>query len=103
MLAAFIGFAYPSCRPVRVVYTLGDLPLALERVAVAAQSRKRAWLAWIDDRHVRFVAGEIVHLDGHEECNARGLWTFFHDDNGRLLASATWARDAEGSWHLRDR
>lgn len=100
MLLDFVGSAYPHARRVRIVESRTDLPPALERIAREAQTKAHAWLAWIEDEHTRFVAGEIVELVHPAECDAHALRTFFHDDEGRLLASATWVRDAEGRWRL---
>jgi len=103
MLAEFIGAAYRSSRPVRIVQSPGDLPPALEHVAVDAEVRKRAWFAWIDDEQTRFVAGEVTRPIDNGGREMHALRTFFHDDEGRLLASAAWTRDAEGHWRLWDR
>jgi hypothetical protein len=99
-LVDFVGTAYPGSRRVRIVESPSELPPALERIALEAQTKSHAWLAWIEDEHTRFVAGEIVELVQPAECDAHGLRVHFHDDEGRLLASATWARDADGRWRL---
>jgi hypothetical protein len=100
MLVDFVGAAYPGSRPVRIVESRSELPPALERIALAAQEKSHAWLAWIEDEHTRFVAGEILELVHPAKCDAHGLRVQFHDGEGHLLASATWVRDADGRWRL---
>ena len=103
MLVDFVGAAYPPSREVRIVESRSELPSVLAGIAGETQQKCHAWLAWNEDGHTRFVAGEFVERACTADCDAHALRVLVHDDDGRLLASATWARDAGGRWYLWNR
>ena len=79
-----------------------DLPPALERVAMQAQRCSQAWFAWTDEGRVWFVVAEMAKVSGRH-CQGRALRMFFHDEQGRFVASGAWALQIERSWVLCER
>lgn len=77
----------------------GDLPPALERVAMRAQRCSQTWFAWADGSRTWFVVAEIARLPARYR--RRGaIRMFFYDEDGRLVAGGTWVLHPGRNWIL---
>lgn len=76
-----------------------ELPPALERVAVRVQRGPQKWFAWTDERRTWFVVAEMA-MDHRRHCRHEAIRMFFYDEDGRCVASGTWAFHADARWTL---
>lgn len=86
-------------RTARRLLAPGDLPPALERVAMQAERCVQTWFAWTDESRIWFVVAEATTVPGLN-CQRGALRMFFYDADGRFVSWGTWALQSKRSWTL---
>lgn len=89
-------------RTARRLLAPGDLPPALERVAMQAERCAQTWFAWTDESRIWFVVAEATTVPGLN-CERGALRMFFYDADGRFVSWGTWALQSARSWTLCER
>lgn len=74
-----------------------DLPIALQRLAVAASRDGGSWAAWRINGRVHFCTAEIA-LDHSREHGQVVLSVSTSDEDGRIQRCELWAQTANGAW-----
>ncbi len=97
LLESFI--AEQGCTPTDAarLTELRHLPEALQRL-VQRTSGKEDWRAWSDARGTVSLVRVKLSITFSRVLSRPTLHVFFHDANGEIRDSGTWARRQDGRW-----
>ena len=74
-----------------------NLPMALQRLAIAASKEGGSWAAWHTGDRIEFCTAEMS-LDHSREHGQAVLKLATYDQNGRIRKWQVWAEAANDAW-----
>jgi len=74
-----------------------NLPMALQRLAIAASKEGGSWAAWHTGDCIEFCTAEMS-LDHSREHGQTVLKVATYDQNGRIRKWEIWTQAAHGAW-----